>query len=199
MDSRALESFYTRCNAWWHRLWLNCHPGTPHYHPPLHGQSAVWALLLTILTVAAPLTDKSYHILLDSPGEKAVYHGMKPQIIIARLLHTGANWYWSIGNMNLFCSACNVSWNVICTCCSPNYDHYLSLQHRIFINHENACGDCRSPRGKHKLDQGMAPAHGNCGYASASLAKHLHLPKFKTVWIGYRRQNHLKFAMVVNC
>jgi hypothetical protein len=125
--------------------------------------------------------DKSYHILLDSPGEKAVYHGMKPQIIVARLLLTGVNWCWPIGNMDLFCGACNVSWNVNCACRSPDYDHYLSLQQIVFVNHGNTCQEHRSPRQKHALDQGMARAHGNCGYASASLAKRLHLPKFDSV------------------
>ena len=66
-----------------------------------------------------------------------------------------------------------------------DYDHYLSLQQIVFVNHGNTCREHRSTRRKHALDQGMARAHGNCGYASASLAKRLHLPKFDSVKIDY--------------
>jgi hypothetical protein len=40
----------------------------------------------------------------------------------------------------------------------------------------NANREIMEERNKH--DQGMAPAHGNCGCASVSQAKHLHLQKF---------------------
>ena len=66
-----------------------------------------------------------------------------------------------------------------------DYDHYLSLQQIVFVKHGTTCWEHRSPKRKHKLDQGMTRAHGNCGYAPASLAKCLHVPKFDSVKIDY--------------